>query len=442
VNSALAKRLALDLGLRRGIQWLYPPASVWEPLGLAEVKDAWSRTFADAAKAASAVDLHVNVPFTEFEPRYCDYIHAREPSADERGRYVDLLAAELATLELPRGARFRRLFLTGGAAGALSPSQSRRLFDVVLRDARFDFPDAVMELDHCPAPLGTLKALAEGGVRRAIVGVQSLEPPLSRRLGWERSPRDVGRLVESLRRAGVPRLRFNVTAGLPGQTERGFLAGLGFLLSLAPEAVLLQPFTPAPLAPLHPKARARAPQALSPAALVARSRMIDSGYRLIRRARLPESPSEDWCGAYGSALCLGFGSLSRARGRLLYRRGLSLGEYRRAVAAGRGRGFYGCAMDRRREMRSYLIWKLECPGAVSAAEFRRLFGAELAAEFPVELAELSPRGGGGLDLSRLPPLQRAVLSKRFYEEDVAARVAAAVPEGAEVDRALLQLYRF
>ncbi|OGS02045.1 MAG: hypothetical protein A3G41_05785 [Elusimicrobia bacterium RIFCSPLOWO2_12_FULL_59_9] len=398
------------------------------------------------------MDLHINIPFCTEEPLFCDYIHVSQIRPWQYDAYLGCLEKEIRILELPTGMRIQRLFFTGGSATLLSPSQIERLFSLLHRCFRIESPEVTIEVDHCPAPPETLRAFSENGVRRLIFGVQSLQPELAKSLKWKQDRKNITKTMSDIRRAGIPLIRINLMAGLPAQTQASFVSDLKFILNLNPGAVILMPFTPAAYPPLFcsaPPLRFHYSNALTPREIVRRASLFALGRSMIGQARLPACSDQDWIGGFSSQLCLGFGSLSRIRGHLLYRSGPNYREYRNRLQEGNPPPTVGCPMNGDREMRSYVIREIECPGLVRKNEFRRLFRNDFKNVFGRELSHL-----GGVsdlrdspqfwDLSRRSSLERALFAKFFYEPAITRLFREAYrkrPVREErVNKQLLQLY--
>src|SRR5947199_6038443 len=158
---------------------------------------------------------YVHVPFCAHHCGYCDFAIAtgRDHLAD---RYVDAVAAELATLGQPQPVQ--TLFLGGGTPTHLDRGQLQRLLSAV---ARWLPPEPGHEFSIEANP-GTLDAdkvtvLADHGVTRVSLGAQSFDPGLLGVLERDHAPADVPRAVEIVR-ARIPQLSLDLIFGVPGQS--------------------------------------------------------------------------------------------------------------------------------------------------------------------------------------------------------------------------------
>jgi oxygen-independent coproporphyrinogen-3 oxidase len=173
----------------------------------------------------NSLGIYLAVPFCRSKCTYCNFASGVY-SAGDHGQYVDRLMKDLTgagawashmDVALPQGVD--SVYLGGGTPTLLAPDLIRRLFGV-LRTAFEVDSDAEITVECAPGQLpdATLETLAEAGVNRVSLGVQSF---------IDREARETGRLhnravvledLRRLRRAGIENLNVDLIAGLPGQT--------------------------------------------------------------------------------------------------------------------------------------------------------------------------------------------------------------------------------
>jgi oxygen-independent coproporphyrinogen-3 oxidase len=189
---------------------------------------------------------YIHVPFCAHHCGYCDFAIAvnKEALVD---RYLDALAAELATLGQPTPVD--TLFIGGGTPTYLSTQQLDRL----LRDVTHWLPlgsspscaesalarSLTGQEFSVEANPGTLDAdkidvLADRGVNRISLGAQSFQPRLLSVLERDHGPADVPRAVARLRRR-IDNISLDLIFGTPGQTLAEWQADLSEVLALEPE---------------------------------------------------------------------------------------------------------------------------------------------------------------------------------------------------------------
>lgn len=159
--------------------------------------------------------LYLHVPYCDTKCPYCDFnsIAGRE---EERDAYVSALLSEVRSL--PRGP-YATVFLGGGTPTALDPGQLARLLEGVRAHvALADGYEWTCEANPGSADAGRFAVLAEHGVDRLSVGVQSVHDHHLRFLGRAHDAVAAERALAAAREA-VPRVSADLIVGLPGQTR-------------------------------------------------------------------------------------------------------------------------------------------------------------------------------------------------------------------------------
>jgi oxygen-independent coproporphyrinogen III oxidase len=158
---------------------------------------------------------YLHVPFCAHRCGYCDFtlVAQRDDLIDA---YLDALAIDLARLEVPR--QVETLFFGGGTPTHLPANQLKRLMDLALRWFR---PVAGAEIcvEANPAGLDDAKiaVLAEAGVNRVSLGVQSFDADVLKLLERDHRRPEIVSAVERLRPA-IPNIGFDLIFGIPGQS--------------------------------------------------------------------------------------------------------------------------------------------------------------------------------------------------------------------------------
>ncbi len=184
-----------------------------------------------------ALGVYISIPFCRSKCTYCNFASGVYP-ASEHGRYVGRLVEDMAGagdwagrmgVDLPR--TVDTIYLGGGTPSLLAPELMERIFGSLR--AEFDVAsDAEITVECAPGQFaeGTLDALAEVGVNRVSLGVQSFvdrEAASSGRLHTR------AKVLEDLRRllaAGISNLNLDLIAGLAGQTFASWEESLGVLV--------------------------------------------------------------------------------------------------------------------------------------------------------------------------------------------------------------------
>ena len=190
-----------------------------------------------AGLQAERLGLYISIPFCRSKCTYCNFASGVYP-ASEHGRYVERVIAEMAAaggwaermgLELPRAVD--SIYLGGGTPSLLEPELVTRLFEAIRAEFAVE-PDAEITVECAPGQLadGTLAALAEAGVNRVSLGVQSFMDREAQVSGRLHNRAAVLEDLRRLRRAGIPNLNVDLIAGLAGQTMASWEESLTVLV--------------------------------------------------------------------------------------------------------------------------------------------------------------------------------------------------------------------
>lgn len=193
-----------------------------------------SAALEDRRHGALPSAAYVHVPFCAHHCGYCDFAVVAGQD-HQRDLYVDALAAELATLGEPRPVE--TLFLGGGTPTYLEPRQLERLFGEVTRwlplsrTGEFSIESTPDSLDDT-----TVTVLADFGVNRVSIGIQSFQPHLLRVLERRHGPDDIPRAVAAVRRR-IAQVSLDLIFGVPGQSLSEWDADLRHALDLGPDHI-------------------------------------------------------------------------------------------------------------------------------------------------------------------------------------------------------------
>jgi oxygen-independent coproporphyrinogen-3 oxidase len=173
----------------------------------------------------NSLGIYLAVPFCRSKCTYCNFASGVYSAADH-GRYVDRVMEDLTgagawasqmDVELPPAVD--TVYVGGGTPTLLAPELIRRLFGQLRAVFNVD-SDAEITVECAPGQLpdATLDALAEAGVNRVSLGVQSFIDQEARETGRLHNRAVVLEDLRRLRRAGIENLNVDLIAGLPGQT--------------------------------------------------------------------------------------------------------------------------------------------------------------------------------------------------------------------------------
>ncbi len=179
--------------------------------------------------------LYVHIPFCRAKCGYCDFASA-PGTPGEIDAFLDALSAEAS--RAPRRA-FDTLYIGGGTPSILSPEQLKRLFCVIetLSGPVHALAESTFEANPESMDAGKAAFIKRSGINRVSVGLQAADDGLLKRLGRVATSGDFRRAYGDLRAAGFDNINADLMCGLPGQTVKGFINSLSWLLGLKPEHV-------------------------------------------------------------------------------------------------------------------------------------------------------------------------------------------------------------
>ncbi len=181
--------------------------------------------------------LYFSIPFCRSKCTYCNFASGVYP-ASEHARYVGRLTDDLAkagawaaemSVELPR--TVDTVYLGGGTPSLLEPELIAQLFDAVGREFNLN-PDAEITVECAPGQIAqpTLEALANAGVNRVSLGVQSFIDREAASSGRLHNRKTVLDDLRRLRASGIANLNLDLIAGLAGQTFASWEESLDVLI--------------------------------------------------------------------------------------------------------------------------------------------------------------------------------------------------------------------
>ncbi len=161
--------------------------------------------------------LYVHVPFCEAKCSYCDFYSVPQGGVRE-SRYVEALAAE-ASARSPTGFAPRTVFIGGGTPTALGDDDFARLLALVREMTHPGGRLIEWTIEANPGSLTPWKAraMADAGVTRISLGVQSFDDAVLRSVGRVHDARTAREAVGIARASGVPFVSLDLLFAIPGQ---------------------------------------------------------------------------------------------------------------------------------------------------------------------------------------------------------------------------------
>lgn len=207
-----------------------------------EVGPEQHRLWLSQLERRQSLSLYVHVPFCQELCLYCGCQTAVARSYRPVAGYVELLGQELDLIlgSMREPPYVGHLHFGGGTPTMLRPSDFCG-FVARLRGA-FDFrQDAEIAVEIDPRAMSPVQVemLAQVGVTRASLGIQSFDLMVQQAVRRLQSFELTQRLTHWLRFAGIAALNFDLMYGLPHQTVENVVGSTRQALSLDPDRIAL-----------------------------------------------------------------------------------------------------------------------------------------------------------------------------------------------------------
>jgi oxygen-independent coproporphyrinogen-3 oxidase len=199
--------------------------------------DAYGR-WLESLGSRTTASLYLHVPFCRSMCWYCGChttIKQRpEPIAD----YLAVMRREIELVSdrLARPLPVRHIHFGGGTPTIIEPSGFRDLVRLLFdRFAISPGAEIAVEIDPRTLTSAMTAALAEVGVNRASLGVQSFDPVVQKAINRIQSVEQTAVAVQGLRNAGIRGVNFDLIYGLPHQTVASCIDTVAQCLDMRPD---------------------------------------------------------------------------------------------------------------------------------------------------------------------------------------------------------------
>ena len=186
------------------------------------------------------MELYIHIPFCVKKCDYCDFLSA-PADRDTIAHYMDRLKEQLvhqAALLRERGELVDTVFIGGGTPSILEEKQLAQLLETLQGNYAFaETTEITMEANPGTLTRKKARALAEGGVNRVSLGLQSANDEELRLLGRIHTYEEFLRSYEYVREAGIRNVNVDLMSALPGQSLASYEQTLQQVLALHPEHI-------------------------------------------------------------------------------------------------------------------------------------------------------------------------------------------------------------
>ncbi|MFK7971432.1 MAG: radical SAM family heme chaperone HemW [Bacteroidia bacterium] len=187
-----------------------------------------------------AISLYIHVPFCRRKCSYCDFYFSTN-----RKRQSDMVDAMVREIELRKdfgqnNGELRTVYLGGGTPSVLESDEFRRLFGTI--NGHFSIQKgAEITLEANPEDLteAKLQAMAEVGINRLSIGLQSFYQDDLDWMNRAHSPEQVGEGMALARSMGISNITLDLMFGLPGLSMSRWESNIEQAVALEPDHVSL-----------------------------------------------------------------------------------------------------------------------------------------------------------------------------------------------------------
>jgi len=161
--------------------------------------------------------LYLHIPFCASKCPYCDFYSLCDTNLQESyvARCIEILRANPT--------KWRTAYIGGGTPSVLRPELLARLLAAINCPGEF-----TIECNPASVTREFCRAIAEGGINRVSLGVQSIVPAERRALGRSGGIEQITLALGALRAEGMGNISLDVMLGIPGQTVGSLTQTLEF----------------------------------------------------------------------------------------------------------------------------------------------------------------------------------------------------------------------
>ena len=390
----------------RSYVYAYPHKTAYRPLpDRPPLGEVW------AGEPQHALSLYLHIPFCEVRCGFCN-LFTRIGSPDGlTTAYLDALERQAGAVReaLDADARFALAAFGGGTPTYLTAAELERLCDIAEQRMGADLRAVPLSVEASPdtATADRLEVLAARGTTRLSLGVQSFLDEEAKSAVRPQKRAKVEAALGRIRAAGFPVLNIDLIYGIDGQTPASWLRSLDAALAWEPEELYLYPLYVRPLTGLGRRAGEHGSREWDEQRLTlyraGRDHLLALGYqqvsmRMFRRAGAPNAGTSEYSCQTDGMVGLGCGSRSYTAGlHYSFDYAVDAHEVRSIIddyvaTTDFTRAEVGHRMDGPEARRRHLVQSLLQADGLDLADYRERFGADVAADFPAELAELTAAG--------------------------------------------------
>jgi oxygen-independent coproporphyrinogen-3 oxidase len=177
--------------------------------------------------------IYIHVPFCVRKCGYCSFYSERFDN-ETKNLYLEHLKIEIKTYLKSFNVQPTTIYFGGGTPSLLKADEIKSILDL------FDLSkiqEITLETNPATVTEEDVKNLAEIGINRVSIGVQSFQEPQLKWMGRIHSNQDVIDLVSYLNKYGIENYSFDLIYGLAEQTSHDILATIHQMVKLNPKHI-------------------------------------------------------------------------------------------------------------------------------------------------------------------------------------------------------------
>ncbi len=178
--------------------------------------------------------LYLHIPFCSGKCLYCDFF-SKATSKDEINTYISNMLAKLEYYgKVYKNKKFNTLYIGGGTPSVIGTHHLARLVTASLENFNFLSPEITIEMNPKSALDIDFKKLADCGVNRISLGVQSAHKNELELLGRRHCNDDVINAVEKIKNAGINNISLDLMVGISRQSKESLIKSIDFCIEQNP----------------------------------------------------------------------------------------------------------------------------------------------------------------------------------------------------------------
>lgn len=167
--------------------------------------------------------LYIHIPFCLSKCTYCDFYSIPVHSISDK--YIDLLLNEYRTRKEKFNIdKWNTVYIGGGTPSLLTSKQLQKLFSIIVPDT--ENSEITIETNPDDITEDFLKVISDCGVNRISTGIQCLDDSVLSYVNRRSDVKKCRNAISLIQKNWKHRFSIDMISGLPGLTEKSFLAGL------------------------------------------------------------------------------------------------------------------------------------------------------------------------------------------------------------------------